>query len=358
MTQLPVFAAVVYATVAMSTALDARANVDTRAKAIVTTATNMTQLTPVSANATHVASATNATDLPRILPQVTSVMQAAQKTFEALTLDSKNLKALVSEQQATVKKLLRAHKSQFESTIRHQAKVNEDEWNKNKLMRTTLNASFHRVAKLRRQNQAVNVSNIIMRNAMGQLLTKVDLATDFLDQVHTEVEGLERSEIEAIRPTTPEPTLEYYLGKERDNLGLSPSFLQLGSQRGLLQEEEAAPNMSQKQHLPDAMLESLSRLTQADQHAENLLATRFQEVQKAQEQRHMRLTNDTERLNGTLLESTATEDALINAKEHLSGTNSNLRTRLHSLEAFYKQVSAAMIRTLEEADAVSSTVRA
>lgn len=357
MAKLPVLAAVVCATVSMSTALEARTNMDLRANATVPNETSLTQLTAVASTMTYVASAANATALPRKLPQVTTVMEAALKTFKAATRNSKNLEALVSEQQATVKQLLGAHKRQFESTIRHQVQVNEGAWNDNKLLRTKLNASYRRASKVRERNQAVNASNMIMRAAMHQLLTRVNLAADFLDQVQTEVRGLGRSENETLRPTTPEPTLEYYLGKERARLGLAPSFLQLGNQRGSLQ-EEAAPNVPQEQNLTSAMLESLSRLAQADQHAENLLAARFEEAQKVQEERHTRYVWDTRTLNRTLLHNTATEEALFKAGKHLNGTNSILRTRLHSVEFFYKQVSAAMNRTLAEADAVSSTVRA
>merc|ERR1719265_1125174 len=107
-------------------------------------------------------------------------------------------------------------------------------------MRSNLRASDERVAQLRLQIQAVNDSNSIIRAAMNQLLPKVKVASDFLDQVDTEVAALERSEMEAIRPTTPEPTLAYYLGKERRQAGLATSLLQLGSRRRASEQEEAS----------------------------------------------------------------------------------------------------------------------
>jgi len=341
MAHVPVLIVMLSASASTVSALDVRAN----------TRPSATQLATV-ANKTQVASTAG-----KPLPGVTTVMKAAQKTYEVVTQDHKNLQAQVAEQQKAAKQLLALHKGQYESTILRQVKDNNDEWSKNQKLRSELKASHERVAQLRQQILAVNNSNNIMRDALGYLLPKVELANDFLGQIGTEVEALDRSEMEAIRPTTPEPTLAYYLGKERTQFGLAPTFLQVGSVQGAFKEVEVA-KMSENKELPAAMLETLSRLANANQHAEDMLLSRFKEVLGEKAERHMRLVNDTERLNGTLVASDSTEASLTKAKGHLDRMNSNLRSRLQGLNVFYKQISAAMNRTLEEAEAASSTVHA
>jgi len=316
--------------------------------------------TDTSRRPTTSATVTNTTQLAttgRALPNVTAVMKAAQETYTVVTQDRSKLQAQVAEQQRAAKKLLTEHKSQYEATIRHQVKVNQDEWDNYQMMRSKLKASDERVAQLRSQIQAVNDSSNIIRAAMSQLVPKVKVAKDFLDQIDNEVAALEPSEMEAIRPTTPEPTLAYYLGKERSQAGLATSLLQLGSKQGAVKAEEVSKRL-QKDDLPAAMLDTLSRLDQANQHAEDMLLSRFKVVLEEKTQRHMRLLNDTQRLNETLVASDATEAALITAKGHLDGVNTNLRNRLQGINTFYRQVGAAMTRTLEEAEAASSTVHA
>lgn len=308
-------------------------------------------------NTTQSATAVSKTTASRALPGVTTVMEAAQQTLKVVTQDHRNLQAQVAEQQKAAKNILAAHRSQYESTLRHQVKDNQEEWDRNQMLRSELKASSDRVAKLRHQIQAVNDSNDIIRAAMTHLAPKFELANDFLDQIGTEVPGLELSEMEAIRPTTPEPTLAYYLDKERSQVGLAPTFLQVGSKQGAFKEEEVS-RLAQNKELPAAMLESLARLAQANQHAEDMLLSRFKEVLEEKTQRHVRLVNDTDRLNKTLVASDAQEAALNKAKGHLSSMNSNLRNRLHGLNVFYMQVGAAMTRTLEEAEAASGTVHA
>lgn len=323
---------------------------------------NLIVLAAVLCASTSMCSALNAqqntSSNPRALPNVTTVMEGARATLRAASKDGSNLQAQVAERQRAARKLLTQHKSQYEDMIRDQSRVNQDAWEKNQMMRRKLNASYGRLAPLRRQFQALKNSSSIMREAMAQLLPKVKVASRFLDQVNDEVAPLLPSELDTIRPTTPEPTLAYYLDKERSHAGLATSLLQLGSKQGAPTPEGDVSNMSHGQELPAAMLDTLSRLAEANQHAEDMLLSRFEVVIKDKTQRHARQLIDTQRMNESLIASEATAVALTDAQKYLQGVNTNLHSRLQGIQTFYTQVRAAMTRSLDEADAASSTVHA
>jgi len=266
------------------------------------------------------------------IPEVEVMMRPSNEVVRGIRTDFAKLTEKVLARQQQARDSLVNQKASLEAVLAERMRANRGIYNRTLQFKSGINATLKHMEVLRRDNDAIRNSSNIMRATIKGLQSMVNLASAFLNRTDEDVKGLNASETEALSPTTPEPTLEYYLAEARAELGLRPvSLLQIGE----------TDNRAAREMMP-RLSWTVEKVARAQDHGMEMLFESFDKVNQSQTLRTAKLINWSARLANEWGSLNNTQADLWVAKKHLDHTNIELRERLQSIRSFQKNIRKFM----------------
>jgi len=274
------------------------------------------------------------------------VMEPASKALALVVGDSKKISEFVSGEQASVRARLTEERAKFEAALTRYSEENRNISEHTRSIMTSVYETNLQIKSLVRRNRAIQNSTRLVRTALAEIRDKSKLCMNFLEHYREEVGNLMADEVDAMKPTTPKPTLDYFLAIARREVGVSHSLLQISSPATSLSVQDYLPNIT----------DTLRRIAAAEKHSIDVLHAKFDVANQTLAKKHESLVNASARAADTLKTTKQTQHQLEIAQARLESTNKNAKDNLLASKEFLSKISEAMKQALDLAEVASRGV--
>lgn len=278
------------------------------------------------------------------LPEVDYYMQEPTGLSNDFKAKAELLKQQVAANEQEKKTALKQLKTSFEENLTAQALRSDQLGTDNQVLLALISQEESRIAILRQDASKLQKSNEIMRRALDGLVSKVHAVSDFLDDSIEVSEEFNASELDVLRPTTPQPTVEHFLETMGDHkvslLGVA------AAKKKLLKRKKEEPK-------PELILESLPQhlvdLAALGEQGEAQLQARFLAMYEFGAARQAELLAHKEQLQQELGSKEELTAQVLGVKKHLRQIKAQLRQRVNVMRTFALKVNELATVSLDTA---------
>lgn len=306
---------------------------------------------------------------PSLLPPVRQVLLTATHTLKDFTAETDRMRHEVEARQNQSRASLAAAKKAYEIRLAKMKADHEATLKINEGIRHNISQVNATNAELLEEAHRIKKSIQILRSTVKKLRRHVEVAEGFVGDSINVTDMSNSSELKVLDVTTPAPTLDFFLGRALEELGvertttaaplqeaMSPeeeledalSLLQMPRTLSMEEDDEEAPEAgSQDPKKMTAMLRAtILKLDKAEKNGEKILSKSFRASEGKWQQRMQEALGEQKVLTSQLSDAVAIKADLEAARKTLGKKNVALRLNLDSFTSFLRGMDEAVVNAL------------
>lgn len=289
------------------------------------------------------------------LPDIDYFMKNAQNPLEEFGEQAEMLKKQAVQHEREKQETIVRMKAAFEKNLTAQAHECEKIVEESHKLNYAITREQEAIVGLRQDSKKVQKSNDLMRTALETIAAKIHLSSNFVTDSLESTDDSNASELDVLRTSTPEPTLERFMRSATEHDVVS--LLGIGGQQvgkavtlaSVETQEDAAKPDTAAMELVGTLAQRLVDLAAAGDQGEAQLHAKFLADYEFGEKKRAELAARKEALGNDLAQKHELHIQLIAVKKHLIDIRSELEERIKGVRLFAMNSNAVGADVMKQA---------